>query len=223
VRLRTPDEPLVVRDEMLGEIAFTSEHWDDFVIRKRDGFPTYHFAVVVDDELMGVTDVVRGQWHLNNTAKHVLLQRALGFRTPAYAHIPLVFNIDGTKMSKRDKDKAARAAARERYTSDADLPASPAEGVGLEEFRAWMGDKTRQLGRDALASFARKLEIALPEIDVEDFRAAGYLPGVLCNYISLLGWNPGLKNEDGTDLERWDNAFLAEHFTLDRVGKTNAR
>lgn len=223
VRLRTPDEPLVVRDEVLGEIAFTSEHWDDFVIRKRDGFPTYHFAVVVDDELMGVTHVVRGQEHLNNTPKHVLLQRALGFRTPAYAHIPLVFNIDGTKMSKRDKDKAARAAARERYTSDADLPASPAEGVGLEEFRAWMGDKTRQLGRDALASFARKLEIALPEIDVEDFRAAGYLPGVLCNYISLLGWNPGLKNEDGTDLERWDNAFLAEHFTLDRVGKTNAR
>ena len=81
---------------------------DDFVIFKGDGFPTYHFAVVVDDALMHVTHVLRGQEHLNNTFKHNLLQEALGFEKPTYAHISLIFNPDGSKMSKRDKDKALR-------------------------------------------------------------------------------------------------------------------
>ncbi|HEY5658619.1 MAG TPA: glutamate--tRNA ligase family protein, partial [Myxococcota bacterium] len=88
VRFRMPEEPVRFVDEVLGEVEFGPEHFDDFVIRKRDGFPTYHFAVVVDDEAMGVTHVLRGQEHLNNTPRHVALQNALGFRVPTYAHMP---------------------------------------------------------------------------------------------------------------------------------------
>src|SRR5207247_2482299 len=81
---------------------------------ERAGLPTYHLAVVVDDELMGVTHVLRGQEHLNNTPRHRALQRALGYREPVYAHLPVIFNADGSKMSKRDKDKAAREAVKAR-------------------------------------------------------------------------------------------------------------
>ena len=221
VRFRMPDEPVRVHDAVLGEIDFTEEHLDDFVLRKADGYPTYHFAVVVDDELMGVTHVLRGQEHLNNTPRHVALQRALGFRTPVYAHMPLIFNPDGSKMSKRDKDKAVRRA----------MPASPdalagmiaAASLSASDLARWQADKARQLPADALLALARELNLSLPEIDVEDFRRSGYLPETLCNYLALLGWNPGQKNPDGTDLERFDIAFLAEHFSLERIGRSNAK
>ena len=92
------------------------------MILKRDGFPTYHLGVVVDDEKMGVTHVLRGQEHLNNTPRHVVLQRALGYRVPVYAHLPLIQNPDGSKMSKRD---AARSAP------EGELPA-----ITVEDFRS---------------------------------------------------------------------------------------
>ncbi len=221
VRFRMPDEPVRVTDAVLGEIDFTEEHLDDFVLRKADGFPTYHFAVVVDDELMGVTHVLRGQEHLNNTPRHVALQRALGFRTPVYAHMPLIFNADGSKMSKRDKDKAVRRAMPAAADTQASVMA--ATSLSPSDLATWLADKTRQLPTDALLSIARALDLSLPEIDVEDFRRSGYLPEVLCNYLSLLGWNPGMKHADGTDLDRFDMTFLAEHFSLDRIGKSNAK
>jgi len=221
VRFRMPDEPVRVTDAVLGEIDFTEEHLDDFVLRKADGFPTYHLAVVVDDELMGVTHVLRGQEHLNNTPRHVALQRALGFRTPVYAHMPLIFNPDGSKMSKRDKDKAIRRAMPAAADTQASVMA--ATSLSPSDLATWLADKTRQLPTDALLSIARALDLSLPEIDVEDFRRSGYLPETLCNYLALLGWNPGLKNADGTDLERFDMAFLAEHFSLERIGRSNAK
>ncbi|VAX39105.1 Glutamyl-tRNA synthetase @ Glutamyl-tRNA(Gln) synthetase [hydrothermal vent metagenome] len=225
VRFKTPAEPIRVTDSVLGEIDFDEQHTDDFVIRKADGYPTYHFAVVIDDELMGVTHVLRGQEHLNNTPKHVALQHALThddgspFRTPVYAHMPLIFNADGSKMSKRDKDKIVRKALK----TEPEAQARSRTLVGDEVFSAWQKDKTRQLPTDALLTIARDLSLDLPEIDVEDFRRSGYLPGVLCNYLALLGWNPGMKNDDGTDLERFDMAFLCEHFSLERIGKSNAK
>ncbi len=218
LRLRTPAETVTVNDEVLGEVSFDAEHIDDFIIRKRDGFPTYHLAVVVDDELMGVTHVLRGQEHLNNTPRHIALQRALGFRTPVYAHLPLIFNPDGSKMSKRDKDKAARAAAK-----DAKLSAPPVADVDEGTFAKWLKDKSSQLPQTQLVALAQHLELSLPEIDVEDFRRAGYLPETVCNYLALLGWNPGVKSDDGTDLERFDMQYLAEHFAPDRLGKTASK
>ena len=200
IRFRWPHEPLVVRDEILGEVSFPADFGDDFVILKRDGFPTYHLGVVVDDERMGVTHVLRGQEHLNNTPRHVALQRALGYRTPAYAHLPLIQNPDGSKMSKRD---AARAVEERLAAGD------PRRG------QPW--------SPDALRSAAAQLGVELPPITVEDFRRQGYLPEVILNFLALLGWSPGEKLPDGRDLERFDTGYLAAHFALTRVGRGNAR
>ncbi|MEO0482703.1 MAG: glutamate--tRNA ligase family protein [Planctomycetota bacterium] len=224
LRLKMPADPITVHDEILGEVTFTDEHTDDFVIRKIDGFPTYHFAVVVDDELMGVTHVVRGQEHLNNTPKHVALQSLLqhddgsAFCVPSYAHVPLIFNPDGSKMSKRDKDKAAREAAKA-----AGLSASPVEGLTDAALAKWIKDKKAQLDTAPLAALAEHLQVDLPAIEVADFKAAGYLPEVVCNFIELLGWNPGEKADDGKDLERFDADYLCSKFSFDRVGSSASK
>jgi glutamyl-tRNA synthetase len=216
IRFASPDEAIVVKDEVLGEVRFDGGELEDFVIRKADGYPTYHFAVVVDDALMGVTHVLRGQEHLMNTPKHVALQEAMGLPVPHYAHLPLIFNPDGSKMSKRDKDKAVRAEARRHEGTEA---RSGELGISAEEYRAWLGDKTRQLPADVLRVLAKRLGVVLPEIDVDDFRRSGYLPEVVLNYIALLGWNPGEKNADGTDVERFGMDYLASHFSIERIGK----
>lgn len=222
IRLHMPAGGIRIADQVLGEIQFGEEELDDFVLRRRDGFPTYHLAVVVDDEAMGVTHVLRAQEHLNNTPKHVALQRALGFRTPVYAHLPVIMNPDGSKMSKRDKDRAARRALRERLAAD------PGVLEGLREpapdrLQAWLADKRSQLETDELRALSDRLDLEIPGIDVEDFRRAGYPPEVVCNFLALLGWSPGEKDEDGRDRERFDRAYLASRFSLDRVGKANAR
>lgn len=234
VRFAMPHEPVRVTDAVLGEIEFDEQHTDDFVIRKADGFPTYHFAVVVDDELMGVTHVLRGQEHLNNTPRHAALQRALTrddgtpFRTPVYAHMPLIFNPDGSKMSKRDKDKAVRAALKAEPGAQERARRALTEqqtdgGAGGPALDDWLSDKALQMPPENLLFIANSEGIELPEVDVEDFRRSGYLPGVLCNYLALLGWNPGMKHEDGTDLERFDMDFLCEHFSLERIGRSNSK
>lgn len=218
VRMKMPDEAITVDDQVLGEVTVGPDEFDDFIIRKRDGFPTYHFAVVVDDALMGVTHVLRGQEHLINTPRHVALQRALGFDTPTYGHMPLIFNPDGSKMSKRDKDKAAKQAVR-----DAEIESSPIDAIDDAEFAGWLKDKTRQLDTDQLGELARHLGVELPEIDTEDFIEASYLPETLANFLALLGWNPKAKNDDGTDLERFDTDYLASHFDFAGIGKTPSK
>jgi len=212
IRFRTPPAPITIVDEILGEATLPAGEVDDFVLRKADGFPTYHFAVVVDDELMGVTHVLRAQEHFNNTAKHIVLQDALGFRRPTYGHLPLIFNPDGSKMSKRDKDKTLRKAVEERK-----LAGPPAGTVDEATFAAWRKDKNMQLEFAAAERLAAALGVTLPEINVDDFRRSGYLPEVLCNFLALNGWSPG------GDREKFDNAFLAEAFELKRVVKTPAK
>jgi glutamyl-tRNA synthetase len=103
VRLKMPDKPIVVKDEIRGEVTYTPDVLEDVVIRKGNGWPTYHFAVVVDDALMQVSHVIRAAEHLPNTPRHIAIQEALGLPTPIYAHIPIVLNADGSKMSKRNK------------------------------------------------------------------------------------------------------------------------
>ena len=169
LRFKMPDEAITVVDDVLGEVTLAADQHEDFIIQKSDGFPTYHFACVVDDELMKITHVLRGQEHLMNTPKHVAMQRALGFATPRYAHMPVIFNMSGSKMSKRDKEKAIKRGE------------------------------------------------APPEIDVHDFRMAGYLPEAVVNFIALLGWNPG------DERERFTLDELVAAFSVERVGKTNAK
>jgi glutamyl-tRNA synthetase len=223
VRLRAPDETIVVSDQILGEVAFGPEQIDDFVLRKRDGFPTYHLAVVVDDEAMGVTHVLRGPEHLNNTPKHIALQRALGYGSPIYAHIPLIQNADGSKLSKRDKDKAARALAQRAFADDATQRARADAALDPKRLAAWLGDTKSQLETREIDALERALGLDLPSVTVEDFRHAGYLPETVTNYLALLGWNPGEKLADGRDREQFSMDDLAAKFSLARVGRGNAK
>ena len=169
IRFKMPDKDITVHDMILGDVTLKTSELEDFVILKSDGFPTYHFAVVLDDYYMQVTHVLRGQEHLMNTPKHIALQEAMGVPHPAYAHLPVIFNMEGGKMSKRDKEKAIKAG------------------------------KTP------------------PEIDVFDFRIGGYMPEAILNFIALLGWSPG------NDLELMPISQMIEMFSVERIGKTNAR
>ena len=102
VRLRVPDEgETVVEDLIRGQVRFPNRSYDDFVIARGDGSVLYNFAVAVDDAEMGVTEVVRGDDHLSNTPKQLLVLAALGHEPPRYAHLPLLHGPDGKKLSKR--------------------------------------------------------------------------------------------------------------------------
>ncbi len=102
IRLKVPDEgDTVVEDEIRGEVRFPNEASDDFVVARADGSVLYNFAVAVDDAEMGITHVIRGDDHLSNTPKQLLVMEALGEAPPRYAHLPLLHGPDGKKLSKR--------------------------------------------------------------------------------------------------------------------------
>jgi glutamyl-tRNA synthetase len=102
VRLRVPESgDTVVADEIRGEVRFPNEAQDDFVIARGDGSVLYNFAVAVDDGDMGITHVIRGDDHLSNTPKQLLVMESLGVAPPRYAHLPLLHGPDGKKLSKR--------------------------------------------------------------------------------------------------------------------------
>jgi glutamyl-tRNA synthetase len=102
VRLRVPDDgETVVEDLIRGPVSFPNRSYDDFVIARGDGSVLYNFAVAVDDAEMGITEVVRGDDHLSNTPKQLLVLAALGHEPPRYAHLPLLHGPDGKKLSKR--------------------------------------------------------------------------------------------------------------------------
>jgi glutamyl-tRNA synthetase len=102
VRLRVPDEgETIVHDLIRGPVSFPNRSYDDFVIARGDGSVLYNFAVAVDDAEMGVAEVVRGDDHLSNTPKQLLVLAALGYEAPRYAHLPLLHGPDGKKLSKR--------------------------------------------------------------------------------------------------------------------------
>jgi glutamyl-tRNA synthetase len=102
IRLRVPTEgSTTFRDELRGDITFDHNNVDDQVLLKSDGFPTYHLANVVDDHLMRITDVIRAEEWISSTPKHVLLYNAFGWSLPRFWHMPLLRNIDKSKISKR--------------------------------------------------------------------------------------------------------------------------
>ncbi len=105
IRLKLPThQDIVFNDLVKGTITINSKDMDDQVLIKSDGFPTYHFAVVVDDHLMGITHVVRGDEWLPSTPKHVYLYECFGWEAPTYVHLPTVLNKDRKKLSKRNDD-----------------------------------------------------------------------------------------------------------------------
>lgn len=102
VRFRVPEGETVVRDRVQGEVRTNNNQTDDFVIMRGNGDPLFHLAVVVDDGLMKITHVIRGDDHLTNTARHVMLFEALGYPLPVFAHLPMVLDDRGKKFSKRE-------------------------------------------------------------------------------------------------------------------------
>ena len=137
VRLKVPDEGVVGIDDLVyGRVEWPLKTIEDQIILKSDGFPTYHLAVVVDDHVMGITHIFRGEDWLPSTPKHVLIFDAFGWTMPPIAHFPNVLGADNKKLSKRHG--------------------------------------------------ATK---------VEQFRADGYLPEAMINYLALIGWAPGTEEE----------------------------
>ncbi len=153
IRFRIPPGVVAFDDLVRGHVEIdTDALGGDLAIVRSDGTPLYHFTVVVDDAEMAMTHVIRGEDHLSNTPKHILLFRALGAPVPAFAHLPLILNPDRTKMSKRKSQTA-----------------------------------------------------------VADYRAEGFVPEAMVNFLALLGW------ASGTEDEIFSLDELIERFDLSRV------
>jgi glutamyl-tRNA synthetase len=102
VRFKTPQEGVTAFDDIIkGRIAFSNDELDDLVIQRSDGTPTYNFVVVVDDATMGITTVIRGDDHVNNTPRQILLYEAMGYPVPRFAHVPMILGSDKARLSKR--------------------------------------------------------------------------------------------------------------------------
>lgn len=162
VRFRMPEGRTTFHDEIRGEVTFENSTVPDFVLMRADGSPLYTLAVAVDDVLMKITHVVRGEDLLSSTPRQIAVYRAMGVtddEIPTFAHLPFVMGQDNSKLSKR-------------------------HGA----------------------------------VTIGQFRADGYLPEAMCNYLALLGWSLG----DG-DREEFDLQEMADAFTLDRVNTSPAR
>ncbi|MFI5205418.1 MAG: glutamate--tRNA ligase, partial [Candidatus Paceibacterales bacterium] len=135
IRFFIPEGQAVVHDLIYGDITYQNAILDDQVILKSDGFPTYHLAVVVDDHLMEISHVIRGEEWIPSTPKHVLLYQALGWEPAQFAHLPLILNPDKSKLSKRQGDVSV-----EDFLTKGYLPAA------LINFAAFLGwnPKTEQ-------------------------------------------------------------------------------
>ena len=120
VRFSNPlDGEVVVRDLVHGDIVFSNAELDDLIIARSDGTPTYNFCVVVDDADMGITHVIRGDDHINNTPRQMNMLLALGVTPPAYAHVPMILGPDGAKLSKRHGAVSVLQYEEEGYLPDA--------------------------------------------------------------------------------------------------------
>lgn len=103
VRIKAPLEGFIAfEDGVKGTMQIGAKEMDDYIIARSDGTPTYNFVVAIDDALMGVTDVIRGDDHLTNTPKQIIIYQALGFEIPRFYHVPMILNPEGRKLSKRD-------------------------------------------------------------------------------------------------------------------------
>ncbi len=143
VRLKIPDDQEIGFDDHIrGRVTFNTAEIDDQVLLKQDGFPTYHLAVVVDDHLMGISHVIRGEEWITSTPKHICLYRALGWQPPQYIHLPLILNAEKKKLSKRHDDASVEDFLKKGYLKEALLnfvallgwsPADGAEIMSLQE------------------------------------------------------------------------------------------
>jgi glutamyl-tRNA synthetase len=157
IRIKAPQEgDIIFNDGVKGEICIASTEVDDFIIARADGTPTYNFVVAIDDALMGLTDVIRGDDHLYNTPKQIVVYKALGFELPNFYHVAMINNEQGKKLSKRDG-----------------------------------------------------------ATDVMEYKALGYLPEALLNFLVRLGWSHG-------DQEIFSMKEMIELFDPKNINKSSS-
>ena len=147
LRIKVPQDRgnVVINDAVHGEVTFDAKELDDFVIFRSDGTPTYNFATVVDDALMGITHVIRGDDHLSNTPRQVIVYEAMGAPVPTFAHISMILGADGKKLSKRHGATSVEEYRDAGYLSDA--------FVNYLALLGWSLDgETTVIPRDVLAS-----------------------------------------------------------------------
>lgn len=147
LRIRVPENrgDVVIHDAVHGDVTFDAKELDDFVIFRSDGTPTYNFATVVDDAAMGITHVIRGDDHLSNTPRQVMVYEALGAPVPVFAHISMILGADGKKLSKRHGATSVEEYQAAGYLSDA--------FVNYLALLGWSPDgETTIVPRDVLAS-----------------------------------------------------------------------
>ncbi len=156
IRFKVDPQKVVIDDLIRGKVEYDAGLMGDFVIVRTDGMPLFVFTNTIDDYLMKISHVLRGEEHLPNAAKQILLAEALNFMNPQFGHLPLILNADRSKMSKRKN----------------------------------------------------------PVSVTDDYRAKGYLPEALINFLVLLGWS------SGTDQEIFSMQELIQEFQIDRVGKS---
>ena len=169
IRFKNPNKKIVFNDMIRGEITTQTDDVGDFVIAKDLDTPLFHFTVVVDDYEMGVTDIIRGEDHIPNTPRHILLQEALGFNIPNYAHLPLILGADRSKLSKRHG-----AVSVNEYKKSGYLPEAL---VNFIAFIGWNpGDEREIFSKDELIK-----EFSLEKIQ----KSAG-----ICN-VERLDWYNG--------------------------------
>ena len=209
VRFAMPAGSIQVQDEVRGTITF-SDVISDFIIQKSDGFPTYNFACVVDDALMGVTHVIRGQEHLMNTPCQQLLQDALGFGRPKYAHVSITISETGGKLSKRERSKALCNAIAN--TADIDLKKLAEAGrISIDQISRFVkGEFAPDI--PSVDAMAKYIGISLPEVNIVDFFRSGYLPETMVNFLALLGCSLG-GGREVMPLEEVINCFDLSQLT----------
>jgi glutamyl-tRNA synthetase len=169
VRFRVPDGETAWNDGVHGESRFRNEEIDDLVILRSNGTPTYNLAVVSDDAEMGITLVLRGDDHISNTPKQLLLHEALGNPVPSFAHVPLILGPDGKRLSKRHG-----ATAVGDYEKEGILPEAMSNFLAL---LGWSpGDDREVFSREELVE-AFSLERVLKKSSVFDFKKLQWLNG----------------------------------------------
>lgn len=200
IRLKLPENrDIVFEDVIKGRITINTNDMDDQVLIKADGFPTYHFAVVVDDHLMGITHIVRGDEWISSTPKHIYLYEALGFEKPIFVHLPTVLNKSGKKLSKRNDDASVEDFRLKGYLPEALInylalvgwsPESNEEILSLDEMvKQFSFDRVSKSGGvfdvDKLdwvnAQYIRKMEVSeLAKLVKPYLVKAGFIKEDIC-------------------------------------------
>jgi nondiscriminating glutamyl-tRNA synthetase len=142
VRFRVPENSITVHDLVQGDITFAPETISDFVIQREEGTSPYNFAVVVDDVLMKITHVIRGNDHVSNTPKQIMIYNALGIDLPQFAHIPMITGMDGVRLSKRHGHTSV-----EEFKNDGYLPHALINFLSLLSWSSETGDEILSIER----------------------------------------------------------------------------